>query len=70
MPLIHVLNASPSDQQRKRALIAELTRTFARVMGIRPDTIGVIVQEVPRDSWSVAGVTLENSDENEAIPSA
>ncbi len=67
MPMIHVLNASPSDKDRKRALIAELTATYARVMEIRPDTIRVVVQEVPRDSWGVAGTTLEDSGQDESV---
>jgi 4-oxalocrotonate tautomerase len=62
MPLIHVLNASPSDAETKRVLIAELTATYAQVMKIRPDTIRVIVQELPRENWGVAGVTLADSD--------
>lgn len=39
MPSIHVLNASPRDDETKRQLIAELTETYARVMQMKPDTI-------------------------------
>lgn len=67
MPLIHVLNASPSDTETKRILIAELTASYAKVMKIRPDTIRVIVQELPRENWGVAGVTLADSGQDEQL---
>ena len=51
MPLIHVMNASPRDDATKRQLIAELTETYARVMHMKPDTIRVIIQELPRENW-------------------
>ncbi len=53
MPLIQVLNASPASTEKKRELLAALTATYANVMGIRPDTIRVVLQEVPRENWSV-----------------
>jgi 4-oxalocrotonate tautomerase len=67
MPLIQVLNASPSSTAKKRQLLAELTATYARVMGIRPDTIRVILQELPRENWSVAGITLADSGQDESL---
>jgi 4-oxalocrotonate tautomerase len=68
MPLIHVLNASPRDDETKRQLIAELTETYARVMRMKPDTIRVIIQELPRENWGVGGVTLADSGQDESLP--
>lgn len=67
MPLIQVSNASPSSSEKKRELLAALTETYASVMGIRPDTIRVILTEVSRENWSVAGVTLAESGQDESI---
>ena len=61
MPLIHVINATPSTTARKRELIAELTATYARVMQVRPDTIRIVIDELPREDWGVGGVTLADS---------
>lgn len=69
MPLIHVMNASESDRERKRELIARLTQTYADVMQMRPDTIRVVIDEHSRDSWGVGGVTLEDSGQDESLPS-
>ncbi|MCI0140651.1 4-oxalocrotonate tautomerase family protein [Arthrobacter bambusae] len=67
MPLIQVLNASPSSTEKWRQLLAALTATCAEAMEIRPDTIRVILQELPRESWSVAGITLADSGQNESV---
>ena len=67
MPLIQVLNATPSSVDRKRELIAELTVAYARVMHIRPDTIRVVIDEVPRENWGVGGVTLADSGQDESL---
>jgi 4-oxalocrotonate tautomerase len=67
VPIIHILNASPSTTAKKRQLLAELTATYARLMEIRPDTIRVTLQELPRENWSVAGVTLTDSGQNESL---
>ena len=65
MPLIHVMNATPSTTGRKRELIAELTATYARVMQMRPDTIRIVIDEFPRENWGVGGVTLADSGQDE-----
>ena len=67
MPLIHVLNATSSTTARKRELIAELTATYARVMQMRPDTIRVVIDELPRENWGVGGVTLADSGQDESL---
>lgn len=67
MPMIHVLNATASNTERKRELIAELTATYARVMNMRPDTVRVVIQELPRENWGVAGVPLADSGQDESL---
>nr|WP_302847277.1 4-oxalocrotonate tautomerase family protein [Arthrobacter sp. ok362] len=67
MPIIQVHNASPSSKEKKRELLAGLTATYAQVMGIRPDTIRVVLHEVPRENWSVGGITLADSGQNESV---
>ncbi|MHA7224078.1 tautomerase family protein [Arthrobacter sp. RHLT1-20] len=57
MPVIQLPNAPPSSIEKKRQLLAALTATCAQVMGICPDTIRVILQEVPREGRSGAGAS-------------
>ncbi|MFM9429807.1 tautomerase family protein [Arthrobacter sp. MP_2.3] len=53
--------------RKKRQLLTALTATYAEVMEIRPDTIRVVLHQLPRENWSVAGVTLADSGQNESI---
>lgn len=62
MPLIQALNASPSSTEKKRELLAALTATYAQVMEIRPDTVRVILHELPRENWSVAASPWRSQD--------
>jgi 4-oxalocrotonate tautomerase len=67
MPNIEVHNASPSSTDKKRELLAGLTAKYAQIMGIRPDTVRVVLHEVPRENWSVGGITLADSGQNESV---
>ncbi|MHA7198620.1 tautomerase family protein [Arthrobacter alkaliphilus] len=67
MPLIQAHSASPFSTEKKRQLLAALTATYAEVMEIRPDTIRVILHELPRENWSVGGITLADSGQNESV---
>lgn len=46
--------------------MASLTATYAEVMEIRPDKICDILNDVPRENCSVAGVTLADSGQVES----
>ena len=65
MPIIQVHNAS--SKEKKRELLAGPTATYAQVMGIRPDPVCVVLHEVPRENWSVGGITVAASGQNEAV---
>lgn len=62
MPLINVSYASIQSDEKKAELIAELTRTYARVMGAKESSVWVILNEVPRTDWGVGGQTLDGLD--------
>ncbi|WP_326503133.1 GNAT family N-acetyltransferase [Rothia nasimurium] len=62
MPLINVSYASIQSEHKKAELIAELTRTYARVMGAKESSVWVVLNEVPRTDWGVGGQTLAGVD--------
>ncbi|WHS51332.1 4-oxalocrotonate tautomerase family protein [Rothia sp. SD9660Na] len=62
MPLINVSYASTQSDEKKAELIAELTRTYARVMGTKESSVWVVLNEVPRTDWGVGGQTLAGLD--------
>lgn len=62
MPLINVSYASIQSDDKKSELIAELTKTYARVMGTAERSVWVVLNEVPRTDWGVGGQTLAEID--------
>ncbi|WP_405590081.1 4-oxalocrotonate tautomerase family protein [Streptomyces sp. NBC_01190] len=58
MPLIHVTQAPGRTAEQKAELLRELTDTYVKVTGAKPEAVWVTVAEVPADSWSVAGDSL------------
>ncbi|MGH1978699.1 GNAT family N-acetyltransferase [Rothia sp. L_38] len=62
MPLINVSYASTQSDEKKAELIAELTRTYAWVMGAKESSVWVVLNEVPRTDWGVGGQPLAALD--------
>ena len=55
MPLVQVTMIEGRSQEKKDALIREVTDAVARTADAAPETIRVILYEVPAGSWGVAG---------------
>ncbi|MDH6580340.1 4-oxalocrotonate tautomerase [Kitasatospora sp. MAP5-34] len=58
MPLIQVVQTPGKTAEQKRELVRELTDTYVRVTGGKPESVWVTIGEVATDSWSIAGETL------------
>lgn len=54
LPIVSVLQG-PRDVEPKRALVANITQAFVDAYDVPPETVQVWIQEVPTDSWGVAG---------------
>lgn len=63
MPLINVSYASKQTDAKKAEFIAELTKTYARVMGANEGSVWVVLNEVPRTDWGVGGQALAALDQ-------
>ncbi|MBB1268267.1 tautomerase family protein [Shewanella sp. SR44-3] len=57
MPIINVTTWKSDDQQMKKKLIEELTRTVHQVTGAPLDKITVYLQEIDNQYWGEAGIT-------------
>jgi 4-oxalocrotonate tautomerase len=55
MPLLQMTLVEGRSADVKRALIAELTDTVVRVTGASPESVRVILNEVPAAHWGVGG---------------
>lgn len=57
MPLVQVTLIEGRSQEKKDALIREVTDAVARTADAPPETIRVILYEVPAGQWGVGGVS-------------
>lgn len=56
MPLIQVTLIEGRSGEAKSALIRELTEAAVRTLGSPPESVRVILQEVPAAHWGAGGV--------------
>lgn len=58
MPFINVkMTPGPTAEQKAR-FIAEVTKLAAEVLGKNTATTHVVIEEVPPESWGIAGETV------------
>jgi 4-oxalocrotonate tautomerase len=62
MPLVDVTVTEGRDPDQLRELIALLHRAVEQSLGANPQSIRVIVREVPRTHWAAGGQTLAERD--------
>jgi 4-oxalocrotonate tautomerase len=58
MPIIRVEMFSGHSRQQKRLLVRELTDTFLRVAGGKPESVTVILQDIDKEDWGAAGALM------------
>jgi 4-oxalocrotonate tautomerase len=58
MPIIQVHLIEGRSAELKRQLISEVTSAVSRTLGNSPETIRVLINEVPQENWGVAGVPI------------
>ena len=58
MPMIRAEFLTGKTQEQKRELVEALTRETARVLGVREQSVWVVLQEVELENWAVAGTPL------------
>jgi 4-oxalocrotonate tautomerase len=54
MPIVTV-QQSPRDLERKRRLVAGITRAFVDAYEVGPDAVQVFIHEVGHENWAKAG---------------
>lgn len=59
MPVVHVYLLEGRPPDRIRALMARITEAVCGVLDVAPERVRVIVSEVPRSHWAVAGVAMD-----------
>jgi 4-oxalocrotonate tautomerase len=56
MPVVTVQMWTGRSTTQKRALVHAITDAMVQHAGAKPDNLHVILQEVPKENWALAGV--------------
>jgi 4-oxalocrotonate tautomerase len=55
VPIITVELFKGRTREQKRELVQALTETYVRVLGGRPDAVTIVLSDVAKEDWAVAG---------------
>jgi 4-oxalocrotonate tautomerase len=58
MPIIRVEMFSGRSREQKRLLVRELTDTFVRVAGGKPDSVTIVLHDIEKEDWGAAGALM------------
>lgn len=58
MPIIRVEMFAGRSREQKRALVRELTDTFVRVAGGKPESVTIILDDVDKEDWGAGGALM------------
>ncbi len=58
MPIIRVELLEGRPIEKKRELVASLTREMARITGCTEASVYVVIEDVKKENWGVAGQLL------------
>ncbi len=59
MPYVNIkITKEGATAEQKAALIREVTRLLAEVLGKNPQTTVVVIDEVETDNWGIGGQTV------------
>lgn len=56
MPHITITTYSGKTSETKRKLVNEVTSTVASVLNIKPETVSIIIHDVPPENWAIGGI--------------
>jgi len=56
MPMIRVEMYEGRSPEQKKALVKALTEAFVSTAGSTPESVQIVLQDVPKSSWATGGV--------------
>ena len=62
MPLAQIYLAKGRSNEQKKKLIENVTQAFVDSLGMKPDSVWVVINEVARSDWGTGGVPLGAPD--------
>jgi 4-oxalocrotonate tautomerase len=58
MPVLHLEMHPGRTLEQKRAFVREVARVTVETLVCPPETVDIVITEVPRDAWAKAGKLL------------
>ena len=59
MPYVNVKTGyGPLSREKKQEVITAVTKAVAESLGKKPETVWVVIEEIPTDNWGVGGESL------------
>jgi len=58
MPFINIKLTAGASAEKKAELIQKVTQLMVDVLGKNPQTTHVVIEDIPADSWGIAGETV------------
>ncbi|WP_233888013.1 4-oxalocrotonate tautomerase [Paraburkholderia flagellata] len=55
MPTFHVYLFEGRSIEEKRAFVDAVTRTTCESLGVEPNSVNIVIDEVKRENWGTAG---------------
>ena len=55
MPTLHLEMHPGRTLEQKRVFVREVTRVAAETLACPPESVDILISEVPRDAWAKAG---------------
>jgi 4-oxalocrotonate tautomerase len=59
MPIVQIQMLEGRDDEKKRQVIAAVTNALAETLNAAPETVRVVIQEIPKTQWGVGGKTMK-----------
>ena len=56
MPTYHIKMLAGRTIEQKKKLVEEITRVTVEVLGGSPNSVDILITDVPRENWATGGV--------------
>jgi len=60
MPYVNVQLLEGVTRAEKAALVGDITRSLVERLGKTPETIHIVIQEIPDENWGFAGMLTDD----------
>lgn len=60
MPIAHVYILEGRDDEKKSRVLAAVTQALTQSLDVRPESVRVIIHEVAKSHWGIAGEAVSS----------